>query len=360
MSIFMRRTGGAGRVPRRLGGGPRPWFRGREGGGNRQVPPLEARTRARPARPLLAALLLCSLAAVASAEESAAFLKIPVGARPVAMGSAFTAVADDINALSWNPAGLASLERRQFGATHAELFAGTRYDFLGLAMPTKTGAWGVSANLLTQGAIEGRDAAGRPSGSFTATDRAVGVGYAFRARDAVSLGAGVKYIDSQIAEASAGAFALDLGGLYRAGTLTRYDLPVTLGLAVQNLGRGMRFLDRTSPLPLTVSGGLSVRLPAGVGLAFDYRYRPHAEGGASEFGFGTEYAIFQAVALRAGYARAGAASSGTRPAGQSGVGAFSGLGAGLGLNVKGWTLDYAFTPFGELGAAQRVSLGFSF
>ena len=34
------------------------------------------------------------------------FLKLGVGARPVAMGSAYTAVADDANALFWNPAGL--------------------------------------------------------------------------------------------------------------------------------------------------------------------------------------------------------------------------------------------------------------
>ncbi|MGQ9707961.1 MAG: hypothetical protein ACUVUR_03690, partial [bacterium] len=35
------------------------------------------------------------------------FMKLGVGARPVAMGQAFTGVADDANALFYNPAGLA-------------------------------------------------------------------------------------------------------------------------------------------------------------------------------------------------------------------------------------------------------------
>ena len=40
-----------------------------------------------------------------------AFLKINSGARPVAMGGAFTGVADDENSLYYNPAGIASMNR---------------------------------------------------------------------------------------------------------------------------------------------------------------------------------------------------------------------------------------------------------
>ena len=46
----------------------------------------------------------------------AQFLKIGTGARPVAMGYAFSAVADDLNALYWNPAGLALQMDRQMTA----------------------------------------------------------------------------------------------------------------------------------------------------------------------------------------------------------------------------------------------------
>jgi len=42
------------------------------------------------------------------------------------------------------------------------------------------------------------------------------------------------------------------------------------------------------------------------------------------------------------------------------LGGLSGLGAGLGLRMRGYNLDYAFTPFGELGNVQRLSLGARF
>ena len=37
--------------------------------------------------------------------------QIPFGTRPLGLGGAFTAVADDANAINWNPAGLSVLRR---------------------------------------------------------------------------------------------------------------------------------------------------------------------------------------------------------------------------------------------------------
>jgi hypothetical protein len=41
-----------------------------------------------------------------------------VGARPMGMGGAFTAISDDINAIYWNPAGLSELKKTEFIYTH--------------------------------------------------------------------------------------------------------------------------------------------------------------------------------------------------------------------------------------------------
>ena len=42
---------------------------------------------------------------------SANFVEVETGARAMGMGGAFVAVADDVTALHWNPAGLATLDR---------------------------------------------------------------------------------------------------------------------------------------------------------------------------------------------------------------------------------------------------------
>ncbi|MBI5244470.1 MAG: hypothetical protein HY922_12460, partial [Elusimicrobia bacterium] len=58
--------------------------------------------------------------------------------------------------------------------------------------------------------------------------------------------------------------------------------------------------------------------------------------------------------LRAGYASqaARAASGGSMPLG--------GFGGGFGLKFGNCRADYTFTPFGELGNVQRISLGVRF
>lgn len=76
-----------------------------------------------PLRALLAAALATTMAAPAAAEKYAAeFLKIPVGARAVGMGGAFSALADDATAPFWNPAGMVYLPYKEVFLQHAEQF----------------------------------------------------------------------------------------------------------------------------------------------------------------------------------------------------------------------------------------------
>jgi hypothetical protein len=54
----------------------------------------------------------------------AAFQDIDWGARPVGMGGAFTAIADDANAPLYNPAGLVQVQWNEVSAMYAQLFTG--------------------------------------------------------------------------------------------------------------------------------------------------------------------------------------------------------------------------------------------
>lgn len=93
------------------------------------------------ARLLCASALALLVAAPASATKYAAeFLKIPVGARAVGMGGAFTAVSDDATAPHWNPAGLVYLPYREAFLQHAEQFGSlVNHDFGGVVLPLKSG-----------------------------------------------------------------------------------------------------------------------------------------------------------------------------------------------------------------------------
>jgi len=53
----------------------------------------------------------------------AAFEDIGAGARPVSMANAFTAVADDVHSVYYNPSGLAGVKNMQFTSAYGKLFA---------------------------------------------------------------------------------------------------------------------------------------------------------------------------------------------------------------------------------------------
>ena len=65
---------------------------------------------------------------------AASFLKIGVGARSVAMGGAYTAVANDVSSIYWNPAGLASMGGSQAIFNHVNWIADVQYDVAAAAL----------------------------------------------------------------------------------------------------------------------------------------------------------------------------------------------------------------------------------
>lgn len=295
-------------------------------------------------RALAAALALALGGAEALAGETAAFLKLAPGPRPIGLGEAFTAVADDLNALSTNPGGLAALSGRELGFSHAELPADTRLDQLAYAQPFM-GRGTLAGGLLrlSHGKIPGRDEQGRPAGEFTASDTALQLGYGTRLDGVGAIGVNVKYLESRLAYATARGLAFDVG--WHLGGRGAWSW----GLALRNLGSGLRYGDRVDSLPLTAAAGAAVRLSGSMLLTTEFRHRPSA--GGFEAGIGTEYNLMPSLALRGGYRNA---------SGQPGAAVMGGLGLGFAVRMKKATLDYAITPQGELGQAQRLAVSTRF
>lgn len=301
---------------------------------------------------VMAAMLPLVLRAAAHAGSGAAFLKMDVGARAAGLGSAFTALADDASSLHWNPAGLAGASRKEVFMAHTELFQGMRHEFLGYAQPVGRAAFGVGATYLGHVELQGRGEQRQRAAGFGASDLAVTLGWARAVYGNLALGAGVKFLRSRIGGVSAQGFAVDLG--VRTRTVPLRIGTLSLGLAARNMGPRMRFSQQSYALPLTLAAGGGFHIARGLLIAGELRYLP--EDSRAAFNTGVEFAPVSLLALRAGYIarllRAGsaAASPETLP----------GFALGLGLKLSRAAIDYAFTPAGELGQSQRVSLALKF
>lgn len=238
---------------------------------------LSVRTAAAPvlaSRGLAALLILLSAGPAFSAFEDLGF-----GARAPGLGGAFTAAADDVSAVHYNPAGLARLERVKFLASHSMLHTGlsdgSSLGLTGMAMavPLRGGKLGVMGGLWNQFSL---------SGVYGERTMQLSYGYAFASNtmlENLSAGASFKLLSRSferleetydamdgflatgevdpvlIGANSASAMDLDLGFIYSLGK--RYSVGLALKSVLQpDVAFGEGAQDK---LPMRTSIGASYR-----------------------------------------------------------------------------------------------------
>ena len=313
----------------------------------------------------LALLYTILLAAPASAffspadrgTSGAQFLEIAPGARSAGMGEAFSGVADSVEAVYYNPAGLGNIRRVEAEGTGDQYFQGMTYDFAALAVPMLSwidtrkpanyyGVLGVAIyNLSISGIpIQGTTESATPTGTFTSEDLAYAMSYAYAVPDTgLSLGLTGKYVTSNLDGYNASGVAADAGALYTGERLS-------LGAGFRNMGTSYGFNGQGDPMPFLAYAGAGYYFKQGwlgsvefdaprdnvMGLAFGTEYRHTFVGKLSG-------------AIRAGYNTL-----------ESSAGGFSGTSFGGGIGYGNFNFDFAFVPFGELGNTYRYGLTVKF
>lgn len=304
---------------------------------------------------LLAVIFLGQGARLHAAQSSAAqFLNLGFGARALGMGEAYTAVADDISCVYYNPAGLAAgAQGRELSFSHAFHLQDTAVSQVGFMRRP----YAAAITYFSAGELEGRDASAGLTGNFTARDVAVQFsrGFKFGPFDA---GASGKVISQKIKSTGATSFAADLGLLYRfKGT------PYSAGASLVNIGTKVKFKEESFPLPLKLKAGVAANFASPrLLLALDGEL---PNDGPAAIRAGAEFKGLDGIALRLGYRTT---TSGQRDAvlgrgfgdAVSGVAGMYGFFAGAGFVYSGFSLDYALLPYGDLGTAHRFSVGMKF
>jgi len=272
-------------------------------------------------------------------------LKIPVSARAVGMGEAYTAAADDVSALEWNPAGLSYAQQKEASFMHSSLIESVHYEHMAFMSPGDNYSWGASMGYLGFGDIAGySDPAqgGTPValGNQTAYSYVLNGGISSIVYDRLSVGMTGMVLREALADESANTFAANLGALYGLGSHL-WGADYRFGLSVLNLGPGLKYVSDRDPLPRKIKLGASVmhlkELP--LNLTADFTM---PNDNSDYISLGGEYWFRDIIALRLGYA-------GSNDTGK-------GLRLGMGLKLREFLFDYAYGSFGDFGATHRIEL----
>lgn len=158
------------------------------------------------------------------------FLKMGFGARPLAMGGAFVAVADDGTGGFYNPAGLTQLTKRTFGAFYRKMTLDRRLTYVTYSQPILEEA-ALSLAWVNAGVADvmGRDTDGNPTGEISNYQNAVELFLGRKIIEQLSVGVSAGYIQYNLANINSYGVRFGFSGLGRPIPQLR------LGLAVQNL-----------------------------------------------------------------------------------------------------------------------------
>jgi hypothetical protein len=337
---------------------------------------------------------------------AAEFLLLGAGARGTALGGAFAALATDVTAMYYNPAGLAQLPRPGAMVSTYSYLADTRYSWVGMAFPMAGGQRAVGLSVAGFGfgdqpvyTIQNPEGDGRV---YDVSESYIAGTYAQNFSDRFSAGISVKYISDELGSAKASAFAVDFGTNFHALVGQR---PLRAAFVIQNLGSTLAHkgadLDvgvirqpplgtvdvpqETQPATLkTKDWGLPVMFRVSVALDLVHQgnnqltllsefTQPNNSKPAA--GMGLEWSAVNlgssgfSLAARGSYSLQPdneiAISSAAGFASQESTGSFTNdglaLGGGIGYgrgNMK-FGFDYAYRAFGPLGSANFFSFSVS-
>jgi len=314
---------------------------------------------------------------------AANFLKLEVGARAVALAGAYTAIANDVSALQWNPAGIASLNRITALYNIANLYADINHQFMGIVVPVGlNNFFGFSINYVDIGRIE-KTTVDSPEGTglfFENYNMAAGISYSRMLTDRVTFGATGRWVHEQIWEQKADGFSADIGIIF-----TPNVSGLRIGMSITNFGQDMmmdngplttfsyepredqegvgnRNLDakyqvEKYPLPISfqlgaamdIMGANSSFLPDKsnrISIIFEVN---DSFDNAMRAKYGLEYEWRKILALRTGYKQNYDLASFT-------------WGGGLKIPLRGMDLrfDYGMADYGDLGYIHVTSIQIGF
>lgn len=180
-------------------------------------------------------LIVLSASSIAIAEDYAgyagAFLRNGIGARALGMGGAFIAVAEGIDAIYFNPAGLGFVPRTMVGISNKSLSMDRHFGYVAVAFPIRNEA-AMAASWLNSGVsnVEMRGGSRQIIGELGNGSNAFALSFGKALSPRFSFGGKIRYIQEKFDDFQSFTIGLDIGAIVRPH---KY---LSVGAVVQNFG----------------------------------------------------------------------------------------------------------------------------
>jgi hypothetical protein len=306
---------------------------------------------------LLLIMLVCNLNAISDKAGTSgfAFLKINYSARAMGMGNAFTGLANDGDAVFFNPAGILQNKTKHIKTTYMSYIDGLYGGSIVYSTEYKNG-WHIApfVQFLVSESIprtfELNGNYGGVDGSFNTSNVVFGLALATEIHEVLDAGFNVKYLSDKLDSYSASAIALDLSLLHQTNNPN-----LKIGASLKNIGKQLSYYTQAKykeKLPLTMTVGASYKYLDKGFINLDI-CRPFDN---DFFGrLGLEYYYNKYFTLRTGL---DSRMNDYRT--DESLDFMSGISFGAGFNWNQYTLDYAASSFGSLGFVNQISISYNF
>ena len=185
-------------------------------------------------------------------------LDLPMSARMASLGGKSCGINDkDLNLAIWNPSLLREEMSSQLALSFADYFSDIRYGYAGGAFHYKNvGTFSLFATRIDYGTFRETDESGNILGEFTAGEYGINVGYGRQVDSNFTIGANVKFMQSNLYQWTSNALAVDLA--------MNYNLPgknFSASFLLRNIGFVMKqyTTGNDEKLPFEIEAGFSFK-----------------------------------------------------------------------------------------------------
>lgn len=253
---------------------------------------------------------------------AASFLQVPIGARPTALGGAYTAIANDGAGPLYNPAGIGGINKKIFSTSYRSMKLDRQLGYINYIHPyLGYSVIGIEWLYASSGSVEARNNDGDLLGfDLTQNNHIFSIYFARSVTQFLSIGFKTSYFYSSFVEMTVSSIIVDAGVMfYYNGLIDReaqelsFVQDIQVGLVLRNLGGNLKWSNENyvnihttngfsvideNNIPTEFTLGVSAKLfEKKLLVAFDLLKIEHQ---SLYLNFGTEYKLVPDFSIRTG------------------------------------------------------------